>query len=596
MSLDQKTLDLLTAKDNLLEAQWLDAKTIVYLQATVQRWELWQHSEEGDQPINQTVSIGSALPYSGQFVLVSDNGLLAMALDHTVHDMREGSSWDLPGPSTDLVEDFQKKMSFISFDPETGLDSIYLRTGDRNDKIWSSRTYIRHLQWHPTSARCLFLSWSRDELPWHAAELRVLGAGSGEAASIFPPGLKDYPCGEACYSPNGEYIAATFLTGDFFQLWLYKIKTENWVQLSFENREHSFPLRRSSRRSIAFLSDRSLVGLSSEKAFWQIFTLDFHGHSKIVPSPMTHLQNLRVNPSTHEILTLTSGIQFPEQITRFARKGHAWLSKADGAHVSTKLKSEPIAWATDSGEMVHGILYRDRNAKTPSPLLIPIHGGPSDAVHASWPSKALAFVQQGYVVLYVNYRGSWGYGYNYHQSLAGHWGDREIKDCVSGVRSLKDSEWIDPKRVGLWGGGTASFTVLWALIKHPEVFHAGVAVFPILDLVHHFAACSPAERTELLWALGSDDPKVWAERSPVHSLGKIQRPLALFAGRQDKLVDIAGLEKLADDLKTNKVPCWLSLYETEGRSWRSHETYIDYYSKVAGFFDRFLRFRNVDEQ
>jgi len=83
----------------------------------------------------------------------------------------------------------------------------------------------------------------------------------------------------------------------------------------------------------------------------------------------------------------------------------------------------------------------------------------------------------------------------------------------------------------------------------------------------------------------------WPELSVAHLATHLCRPLALFAGRDDPLSHPDELLRLEEGLKARQVPCWLSLYGGEGRTWRHKETYADYYSRVAGFFDRFLRFR-----
>jgi dipeptidyl aminopeptidase/acylaminoacyl peptidase len=262
--------------------------------------------------------------------------------------------------------------------------------------------------------------------------------------------------------------------------------------------------------------------------------------------------------------------------------------------VDQGLSVERISWASTQGEMIYGILYRDRSLaqSQPQPLILPVHGGPVDAVQATWPSKALAFVKQGYAVLYVNYRGSFGYGTSYVQKLQGAFGQIDVDDLICGVRSLAGSGWIDSSRVGLWGGGTASHTVLRALSLHPEVFAAGVAVFPILNLPLHFSLCPMAERDELQWALGTSCPERLSELSADAVVGRLSRPLALFAGAKDAQANIEKIKALEAALREKKVACWLTVYESEGRVFRLEETYSDYYSKVSGFFDRFLKFRN----
>ena len=164
------------------------------------------------------------------------------------------------------------------------------------------------------------------------------------------------------------------------------------------------------------------------------------------------------------------------------------------------------------------------------------------------------------------------------------------------MRTASAESALSPTRAGsmrsVWvfgGGGSASLTVLWALDRYPEIFRAGVAVFPILDLARHLSEIPEADRLELSWALGP--PSGWPELSVAHLATHLCRPLALFAGRDDPLSHPDELLRLEEGLKARQVPCWLSLYGGEGRTWRHKETYADYYSRVAGFFDRFLRFR-----
>ncbi|MBC7661057.1 MAG: S9 family peptidase [Chitinophagaceae bacterium] len=590
MSLDPKTLDLLTAKDNLIEAQWVFPDTIIALEARGgDQWGVVALA--GELPFLESFPpIGSSLPFAGQLV-AAGSSLFAAGSDARIYNLKCSESWESGGPATDLAVDKNGFLTWVGFDAALQVDTLYRRTRAGTEKLLNTDDFMRHVQWHPQRDQCIFLQWPRDHLPWHTAELHVWSSETGTLQRLNPPGLDNHPCGEALFSPSGDTLAATFLTGDFFQVWLYKFRTQNWIQISFEAREHSTPMRRSSRRTLAFGDETSLISASSHKAFWHLEAYNFSGASRIIKSAFTEFSNIQINRQTGDLLTLASALTHPPQVVTFHQDHRVWRQKQIKDRNATRIKPEPMTWATDTGETVHGILYRDPLAKGPSPLIIPVHGGPTDAVHATWPSKALAFVQQGYAVLYVNYRGSWGYGYDYHQSLAGHWGHKEILDCVTAVRSLSESGWIDPGRVGLWGGGTASFTVLWALIRYPETFQAGVAVFPLFDLIHHFHLCSEAERTELLWALGMGSKEDLIVRSPIHAIRRLRRPLCLFSGELDKRVHSEHLLQVSQHMSELHVPLWSTVYPGEARSWRKHSTYIDYYSKVAGFFDRFLRFR-----
>lgn len=587
MSLDPKTLKLLTAKDQYLELNWLDAAHVTYLEANETGFDLLQDGPSGLEKI--ATGLGSTLPYAGQLYAVEDRELSYLRRDAC---LLVSQTVPLPGPSTDLRLKNGNPYLISEID---GSDHLLRFAESQWQDEYQSSDILRHLSLHPSEAKALLLSWPRTELPWLAAELKLLHLDSSHAVEdLCPPGLQS-PCAEAEFSPSGDYIVASFLTDEFFQLWLYKLKTKNWVQLTFDSAEHSTPLRRSGRRTFTFIRDGLLVYSSFVKGFWRLDTLDYSGRGHKIPFTLTYIQNPRAQPETGDIAFLGASLEVPLAALRMRHESALFKLQSlekNRLPVEPQFKAERISWSSVNGETIHGILYRDSSRTTPAPLILPIHGGPCDAVHATWPSKALAFVRQGYAVLYVNYRGSFGYGISYLQKLEAAFGHLEIKDLISGVKSLEDSGWIDATRVGLWGGGVASHTVLRALSLHPEIFAAGVAVFPILDMSRHLSACSLAERNELIWALGSADPMHWDQESAKHLLPNLSRPLALFAGGKDSLTDVSVLQDLSQSMKDRKVPCWLSVYEGEGRSFRSRETYDDYYSKVAGFFDRFLKFRS----
>ncbi|RZA22800.1 MAG: S9 family peptidase [Proteobacteria bacterium] len=584
MSLDAKTLKLLTAKDQYFDLAWIDAESFCYLSPAANGLRLFR--QRGDHSEAIAEGLGSSLAYAGQ--LYSSSHVLSR--EGTLQSITGGEKRVLPGPSSDLR--MLSGKTYVVSEVE-GRDHIFVLDEDGWRSVYESPSYIRHLCLHPNGHELLFLKWPRGTLPWFAAELFVLDIPTGRVNNLHPPELNS-PCGEAEFSPCGEYLACSFLTDEFFQLWLYKFKTQNWVQLTFDAREHSTPLRRSSRRTFTFIRGGLLAYTSSEKSFWRLGTLDYLGHGHTIKSPHTFIQSPRANPVTGGLAYLGGGLNYPYGPARLDLKHGRFASHPIHSLLPAdkNLCVERISWSSVSGETIHGILYRDGSLTQPQPLIMPIHGGPTDAVQATWPSKALAFVKQGYSVFYVNYRGSFGYGMSYLQKLQGAFGQLEINDLIRGVKSLEGSGWIDSSRVGLWGGGVASHTVLRALSLHPEVFAAGIAVFPILDLQKHLSLCPVIERDELLWALGTSDPQLLAELSAGSALTKLSRPLGLFAGAEDPIVSAEELNALAFRLKERKVTSWLTIYENEGRVFRHSETYSDYYSKVAGFFDRFLKYRS----
>ena len=63
------------------------------------------------------------------------------------------------------------------------------------------------------------------------------------------------------------------------------------------------------------------------------------------------------------------------------------------------------------------------------PLILWPHGGPHSAVPTVFFNEVHYFASMGLAVLFVNYRGSTGAGKDSVDSLPGHVGDLDVKDC-----------------------------------------------------------------------------------------------------------------------------------------------------------------------
>ena len=84
----------------------------------------------------------------------------------------------------------------------------------------------------------------------------------------------------------------------------------------------------------------------------------------------------------------------------------------------------------------------------PYPLVAHLHGyGGSKTSQSGWDDQLVA---RGYAVLYLNPRGSSGYGQKFSDGTLNEWGGGDFKDLMAGVdEALKRYQWIDPDRLGV---------------------------------------------------------------------------------------------------------------------------------------------------
>ena len=80
------------------------------------------------------------------------------------------------------------------------------------------------------------------------------------------------------------------------------------------------------------------------------------------------------------------------------------------------------------------------------PLLVDVHGGPTDQSTVDWKPRVRYFVSRGWAVLHPNYRGSTGYGAGYRHALDHEWGVLDVADTVAGIRAAGAEGWADASR------------------------------------------------------------------------------------------------------------------------------------------------------
>jgi dipeptidyl aminopeptidase/acylaminoacyl peptidase len=238
------------------------------------------------------------------------------------------------------------------------------------------------------------------------------------------------------------------------------------------------------------------------------------------------------------------------------------LRKTDGTLIAAVCRADvrelnKIGWtppeefivkADDGKTDLHGVLYkpRDFDPQRKYPVIDHMYGGPSQARvsrsfgEGSWP-RALA--QAGFVVFAVDNRGTPGRSKAFHDVAYRNFGRFEIPDHIATLKQLAAVRpYMDLTRVGIFGGSAGGYFTLRALLTAPEIFRAGVSIFPVADLVDHNPMI---ERT---MGLPRDDPEGYEQASNIKLAGKLQGDLLLVGGTSDINAPFTAVMKMADAL------------------------------------------------
>ena len=142
------------------------------------------------------------------------------------------------------------------------------------------------------------------------------------------------------------------------------------------------------------------------------------------------------------------------------------------------------------------------------------------------------------------------------------------------------------------GGSAGGYTVLNVLVRHPGVFKAGVCLFGVSNL---FTLATDTHKFEARYLDSMIGPlpqtaaryHAW---SPIYHMSSLSDPMAVFQGKEDKVVPPDQAEEIVKVLRQKNIPHIYRLYDGEGHGWRKSETIIDYLQQTERFLQQQVLF------
>jgi len=224
-----------------------------------------------------------------------------------------------------------------------------------------------------------------------------------------------------------------------------------------------------------------------------------------------------------------------------------------------------------------------RNGKFPA--IVYIHGGPAVQTVNSFNRFIQYIVNQGYVVIAPNYRGSTGYGKEFTDANRGDAGGGELHDVLDAADWIKKSGFVDPKKLIVMGGSYGGYLSMMAVTKAPDMWAAGVPIVPFVNWATEIANEDPLLREYDLATMGDPvkNKALYDDRSPINFVDQIKAPLLLLAGGNDPRCPKEEAQQVADAVKKRGGKAQIKIYENEGHGFARVENQIDAYQRVSDF-------------
>jgi len=246
----------------------------------------------------------------------------------------------------------------------------------------------------------------------------------------------------------------------------------------------------------------------------------------------------------------------------------------------------PDDWTVE-GWLMKPIGYQEGESY---PLILSIHGGPSGMYGYGFSSVFQVMANAGYAVLYVNPRGSHGYGNEFQEAVVDDWGGKDFGDIMAGVDRVIELGVADPDRMGVTGWSYGGFMTMWT-VTHTDRFAAAVAGACVANQYSMYGTSDVgADFTDFsVRARPWDNPEKLFDRSPINYIDNVTTPLLLLHGENDLRCPIGQSEEVFTALQKLGRTSVFVRYPGEPHGLRKPSNNIDRIERIISWFDHYVK-------
>ena len=296
-------------------------------------------------------------------------------------------------------------------------------------------------------------------------------------------------------------------------------------------------------------------------------------HSTVTMPPELYVQRLTTSDTAQQITNTVS-----EQFLAMP-----WSAPSVVAIASSKQK-EPIY------SKVYFPKNFDNSSEKNRAVMFTHGAGYLQNSHLGWSGYFREFmfhsmlVQQGYVVIDMDYRASAGYGREWRTAIYRHMGKPEVEDMRDGVNWLIENANVDAKRVGTYGGSYGGFLTLMSMFTDPDLFASGSAIRLVSDWAYYNHGY-----TSNILNTPEDDAIAYERSSPIYFAEGLNKPLLINAPMVDDNVFFEDTVRLVQRLiELEKQDFETAIYPVEPHGFVQPSSWLNEYRRIYKLFENTL--------
>ena len=357
--------------------------------------------------------------------------------------------------------------------------------------------------------------------------------------------------------------------------------------------EVSSPVLGADGRTFHFLCNRQWPG------DYEVCAVDRDGGDVRELTSLDGVENFALSPDGARLLVRHSTSYMPPQLSVVAADGGSATQLTDTRTAEFKARQwvEPEVVqipSTHGAGTIWGKYYGPANPEPGRryPIVMFVHGaGYLQNVSDRYPNyfREQMFhnllVQDGYIVLDLDYRASEGYGRDWRTAIYRQMGHPELEDYLDGLAWLGQAKQGDTDRAGIYGGSYGGFMTFMALFREPGTFKAGAALRPVTDWTQY-----NHEYTSNILNTPELDPEAHRKSSPIDYAEGLQDHLLIAHGMIDNNVFYKDSVMLAQRLIELRKDKWeLASYPLERHGFVHSDSWYDEYRRIHELFEKALK-------
>ncbi len=243
-------------------------------------------------------------------------------------------------------------------------------------------------------------------------------------------------------------------------------------------------------------------------------------------------EDARFGPDGGVLVVRSSALHAPE-IVAVTADGVRSIANQDAPAAAAPLRS--VSFPSSDGTMIQAWVGEPEGSG-PFPTVLSVHGGPEGVTNDAYSARLTSWLDHGYAVCALNYRGSTTFGREYQQAIwedIGHW---ETEDLAATVAWLTDQGIAERGAIVLTGGSYGGYLTLLGLGRLPTLWAGGIAIVAVGDWTLMYDETADALRAyeEQIFGGPPDEfPERYRAASPLTYVGDVNAPLFVFQGDND---------------------------------------------------------------